>query len=1563
MNNKNISPRNFGILLAVKWVGYPVVGLVLFLSLFSAPALMQSKAFINADRNDGSEQTKGVNLLNTILSEIQTVFHPKSADDYLPNSPTVNGKIAFVSNRSGNYEIYTINPDGTNLTNLTNTTSADEDSPSWSPNGTKIVYTKSGQIWTMKADGSSQTQVGSVSDADQIKWSPDGSKFVFTRSPNLWTINVDGSNLTQLTNDGFLPAWSPDGAKVVFSSQFNESGNFKEEIFVVNSDGSNRTRLINDNFSLDRFAAWSPDGTKILFVSNRDAGANPANWEVYTMNPAGGNIIRITNNSFQDTNPNWSPDGVKIVFSRKNPAGKFDIYTANANGTGETQLTSNSENNFSPAWQSLTPTFLGTIGGTVSASGTAVPNLTVTLTGTDIADSVTTTTDQSGQYTFPDLTGGGNYTVSVDPTVFMSPPQSITNLQYNQFPVDFTGSRVLYSISGTITRNTNPASGAPNVQIELRNTNTGQFTTRTTDANGDYNFTSTQAGYVYRLTPSLSGYAGITPVLRDTGYLNSNLSRQSFAATVATYTISGRVTSSGSALSGVSVNNTCAANAVQTDANGNYSFTGLAAGSNCVVTPALANHTFTPANQTFNNLSANQTADFTDAVSVYTISGNIQKNGANLQNVAVTLSGSLTTTITNAGGNYSFTVAAGGNYTVTPQLANNTFTPTSRTFNAVSSNQTANFTAQAVTFTISGNVKADGANLQGATVTKCLTGAQIAPLTTGANGNYSFTVPAGSKYDVSVYKAGFTFNPASQTFTNLQANQIANFQNGTLLCALASLNLQNWYRAENNANDTAGSDNGTLVNGTLYAPGKVGTAFSFDGVDDKVVIPNSPTVNMTGNQLTLTGWIKLSSSSSGYNQIFAMADGDAVTQRKFGLYVSLDRKLGFDIQTTAARVGGEFGTIPVDTWVHVAGTYNQSVMTWYINGQVVGTLGETGNIVSSASNLVIGQFATGGFSPFKGLIDEAQVYNRGLSASEIQTIYNVGSAGNCTNSTSSTTSGNGKIAFVKSSGNSQIYTLDKDGLNQTNISNNSANEGDPDWSPDGSKIVFWSTIDNSNGEIYTMNSDGGNRIRLTNNTTYERGPKWSPDGARIAFLDSRPSTEIYFMNADGTNQTRVTNNTGNELNLDWSSDGTKLVFAGDRAGSSYVIWVIDISGANERKLTASSSYEESATWSPDGSKIAFVGAPVAGRDIFIINPNGGSAINITNTPPPFDEWQSAWSSNGQKLAVLKYNTNNGNADIITMNPDGSGISNIVQNLQNVYPYGGLTWQPVLSSVINPTSNINIAFTSITQSGNTVVIPLMASQLPALPTGYILPANSPIYDIRTSAGYSGNITVSFNVPNVADAATCSNLISLHFENGAWTNNTNAAPTYNAGTQVCTVIAQTVTSLSPFVVALQSPTSFTYEADVQNRPSGDGFVDADDIQQIRSFVVGNGFPYQSNEFQRADCSPRSTLGDGFVDSDDVQQARRFSVGTDTNQLAGGPTSAMPPPVEFGQAEEAINSPFGKSTAPNFGSLSAGSAAFRVEDQTTNAGQKLVVRFALTRRAMKPVIRLVSVTMRRC
>jgi Ca2+-binding RTX toxin-like protein len=124
-----------------------------------------------------------------------------------------------------------------------------------------------------------------------------------------------------------------------------------------------------------------------------------------------------------------------------------------------------------------------------------------------------------------------------------------------------------------------------------------------------------------------------------------------------------------------------------------------------------------------------------------------------------------------------------------------------------------------------------------------------------------------------------------------------------------------------------------------------------------------------------------------------------------------------------------------------------------------------------------------------------------------------------------------KIAFTsnRQDNDSEIYTMNPDGSGVTRLTNNRGTDSTPDWSPDGSKIVFQRNI-----EIYTMNADGTNATRLTNNTAVEEAPAWSPDGTKIAFMTARDgNTEIYTMNADGTGQTNLTDNPATDYVPDW----------------------------------------------------------------------------------------------------------------------------------------------------------------------------------------------------------------------------------------------------------------------------------------------------------------------------------------------------------------------------------------------------------------------------------------------
>ena len=260
-------------------------------------------------------------------------------------------RIAFHSDRDGNFEIYAMEGDGSGQTNLTNNGASDTN-PAWSPNGSRIAFisVRDGnyEIYVMNSDGSAQTNLTNNPSFDaDFAWSPDGSKIAFASArhgnPEIYVMNADGSAPTRLTNDpaedGF-PTWSPDGNKIAFKHR-EPDGNL--EIYVMNADGGGQTRLTN-NLALDNYPAWSPDGTQIAFFTDRDG-----NNEVYLMNTDGSNQTNLTNNPSSDHFAAWSPDGSKIAFGSGRD-GNGEIYVMNADGSGQTRLTSSPTIDNAPSW-------------------------------------------------------------------------------------------------------------------------------------------------------------------------------------------------------------------------------------------------------------------------------------------------------------------------------------------------------------------------------------------------------------------------------------------------------------------------------------------------------------------------------------------------------------------------------------------------------------------------------------------------------------------------------------------------------------------------------------------------------------------------------------------------------------------------------------------------------------------------------------------------------------------------------------------------------------------------------------------------------------------------------------------------------------------------------------------------------------------------------------------------------------------------------------------------------------------------------------------------------------
>jgi Tol biopolymer transport system component len=203
------------------------------------------------------------------LTIFDPILMPRTLDvDKFPAWSAATSKIAFQSQRGGDWEIHVMESggfDSGDAVNLTNDGSTDEE-PDWSPDGSKIAF---------------------VSDRDDV-------------ASDIYVMNADGRDVVRLTEDpGYDgdPDWSPDGTKIAFAT--DRDGN--DEIYVMDADGTNPTRITN-NPANENVPDWSPDGTRFLFATDRDG-----DFEIYVMNVDGTGETRLTNNPATDTSPAWNP--------------------------------------------------------------------------------------------------------------------------------------------------------------------------------------------------------------------------------------------------------------------------------------------------------------------------------------------------------------------------------------------------------------------------------------------------------------------------------------------------------------------------------------------------------------------------------------------------------------------------------------------------------------------------------------------------------------------------------------------------------------------------------------------------------------------------------------------------------------------------------------------------------------------------------------------------------------------------------------------------------------------------------------------------------------------------------------------------------------------------------------------------------------------------------------------------------------------------------------------------------------------------------------------------------
>jgi TolB protein len=179
-------------------------------------------------------------------------------------------------------------------------------SADWSPDGTRLAFSRDGVIHVMSVDG---TELRSFHEGTNPDWSPDGTRIAFDNGTRTFLFEPDGNTARVFVGDGTAPAWSPDGSRIAVDDLVTQS---ETDIFVMSPTGQNRTNVTDDPYRADREPSWSPDGSRMVFRRlNRTLSTG---YDVWIMDADGSNPTEVFAEPGPDTAPEWLP-GDRIVFS------------------------------------------------------------------------------------------------------------------------------------------------------------------------------------------------------------------------------------------------------------------------------------------------------------------------------------------------------------------------------------------------------------------------------------------------------------------------------------------------------------------------------------------------------------------------------------------------------------------------------------------------------------------------------------------------------------------------------------------------------------------------------------------------------------------------------------------------------------------------------------------------------------------------------------------------------------------------------------------------------------------------------------------------------------------------------------------------------------------------------------------------------------------------------------------------------------------------------------------------------------------------------------------------